>query len=370
MPIHSAVKLEKVKDALIRSSVKRQSRRNDAHEACFSSGINDFQLPVRVPGHRHQPASESVGDGRDPNKTVSYIDPQWFDSWSSQAMPIAVNDAIAPTGLAARQESNTPNQRLRLVSYNIQAGVASTRLRHYLTKSWCHILPHAESFSNLDKIAALTTGFDLVALQEVDAGSLRSLFINQVEYLAERGGFPFWYHQTNRNFGKLAQMSNGLLSRFRPTEIVEHRLPGVIPGRGAIVVRFQSNGADLVIILVHLALGKRARMKQLDYLSEIARPYTNVVVMGDLNCQIHSPEMVQFIAKTNLTASVEKAGTFPSWRPYRDLDHILTTPTLKVINRRIVNHLVSDHLPVSVEIELPPTIRLTRISHHDRREGA
>jgi len=45
--------------------------------------------------------------------------------------------------------------RLRLLSYNIQVGIATQRPRHYLTKSWRHILPHAERFSNLNHIAHL-----------------------------------------------------------------------------------------------------------------------------------------------------------------------------------------------------------------------
>ena len=42
---------------------------------------------------------------------------------------------------------------------------------------------------NLDKIAQLIKEFDIVALQEVDAGSLRSQFINQTEYLAKKADF-------------------------------------------------------------------------------------------------------------------------------------------------------------------------------------
>jgi endonuclease/exonuclease/phosphatase family metal-dependent hydrolase len=74
--------------------------------------------------------------------------------------------------------------RIRLLSYNIQVGMASTRPHHYLTESWKHVLPHAKSYDNLTRIAHAISGFDIVALQEVDAGSLRTSFINQIEYLA------------------------------------------------------------------------------------------------------------------------------------------------------------------------------------------
>ena len=109
-------------------------------------------------------------------------------------------------------DTETRGTRIRLLSYNIQVGMASTRPHHYITESWKHVLPHAQIYDNLTRIAHAVSGFDIVALQEVDAGSLRSSFINQIEYLAKKGGFPFWHEQTNRSLGKIARHSNGLLS--------------------------------------------------------------------------------------------------------------------------------------------------------------
>ncbi|MDX1452759.1 MAG: endonuclease/exonuclease/phosphatase family protein, partial [Oleiphilaceae bacterium] len=112
-----------------------------------------------------------------------------------------------------------PGETLKLLTFNIQVGISTSSYRHYLTRSWQHVLPHRNRNENLDKIAALLKGYDVVALQEVDGGSLRSGFVNQVEYLANASGFPYWYQQLNRNFGPLAKHSNGLLSRYRPLEV-------------------------------------------------------------------------------------------------------------------------------------------------------
>lgn len=256
------------------------------------------------------------------------------------------------------QVHSSPKTRLRLLSYNIQVAVASTRLRHYVTQSWKHVLPHPKSFTNLDKIADITTQYDVVALQEVDAGSLRSQFTNQVEYLADKAGFPFWYHQTNRNLGKLAQHSNGFMSHIHPAEVTEHKLPGLIPGRGAIVVRFGASHHHLVLILAHLALGKRARMTQLGYIAEIANEHEHVVLMGDLNCQPHSKEIRTLIHTTNLCPPLTDDHTFPSWQPSKKLDYILITPGLNVHAAHVLNHVVSDHLPLAVEISLPNDVNV------------
>lgn len=248
--------------------------------------------------------------------------------------------------------------QLRLLSYNIQAGMATTRLRHYVTQSWRHVLPHAQSLGNLDKIAHLISDFDIVALQEVDAGSLRSGFVNQAEYLAAKGHFPYWYCQTNRDLGQFAQHSNVLLSRFRPSAVSEHKLPGFIPGRGVMAARYGSPGEELIVLHVHLGLGKRARLLQLEYISGLVNEHEHVVLMGDLNCQLHSREMDILFKRTHLREPEYKIKTFPSWRPQRNLDHILVTPSLEISNPRVLPSSLSDHLPISVEVSLPGMISL------------
>ncbi len=124
---------------------------------------------------------------------------------------------------------------LRFLTYNIQVGIRTSRYRHYVTKGWKHVLPHEGRNHNLRRIADVVSDYDFVALQEIDAGSIRSGFINQVEYIADHAGFPYWYTQLNRDLGLFAQHGSGLLSRIAPDGMEDHRLPGAIPGRGAIV---------------------------------------------------------------------------------------------------------------------------------------
>ena len=258
----------------------------------------------------------------------------------------------------APTRDHAPADRLRLLSFNIQIGISSKRFRHYLTHSWRHVLPHPESFENLDRIAQIISEFDIVALQETDAGSFRSYFVNQVEYLANKGRFPFWGQQTNRNFGRFAQHSMGLLSKITPLLITEHKLPGFIPGRGVMEVRFGNHESPLIMLQVHLALGRRARLRQLEYVSDLVNSFEHVVVMGDFNCKSRSYEMDALIEKTKLSEPIDKLHTFPSWKPMRNIDHILVTPTIKINDMQVLSHTVSDHLPIAVEIELPHGVRL------------
>ena len=247
--------------------------------------------------------------------------------------------------------------RLRLLSYNVQIGMASTRFRHYLTDSWKHVLPHAKIYDNLTNIAHAISGFDIVALQEVDAGSLRSSFINQTEFLAQKGGFPHWYEQTNRRIGKIARHSNGLLSHFKPTEVNDHKLPG-LPGRGVMVARYGQKDNPLVLLVMHMALSARARQRQFEYVADLVNRYQHVVLMGDLNCQPDSREMRFLLSVTDLCEPCHGLKTFPSWRPARTLDHILTSPSLHVHDVHVLQHLLSDHLPIAMEITLPDKFHL------------
>ncbi len=245
-----------------------------------------------------------------------------------------------------------------MLSYNVQVGIGSTRPHHYITQSWKHVLPHARTTKNLNHIAQQISSYDIVALQEVDTGSLRTGFVNLTEYLADKSNFPFWYDQKTRNMGKVAQHSMGLLSKIRPADISEHKLPGLIPGRGAMQVRYGSSEHPLIVVLIHLALGYRARTEQLNYISELVNQFEHVIVMGDLNCNPDSREMQMLFKQTHLREPLDKLDTFPSWRPSRNIDHILVSPSLEIRKIDVINNSMSDHLPVAMEIELPETVHL------------
>ena len=258
------------------------------------------------------------------------------------------------------QQSHS-DRLLRLLSYNVQVGIHTSHPRQYVTGSWKHLLPCARRMENLDAIARQLMHFDIVGLQEVDAGSLRSNFINMAEYLAERAGFPFWYHQVNRNLGRLAQHSNALLSHYRPDEVVNLRLPGLIPGRQALLAVYRGGSEALAVIVVHLALSRRARLQQFDFLANVVNQYPHAIVMGDMNTVCGSPEMRRLFRRTALTEPLEKLCTFPSWRPMHSIDHILVTEGLKVRRAEALDQPLSDHLPIMTEVELPPAVRLTRL---------
>lgn len=256
-------------------------------------------------------------------------------------------------------KSASADSRLRIMSCNILAGGSVRKYRHYVTEGWKQVLPMRSKRENLDRFAALLAGFDIVGLQEADAGSLRSGFLNQTEYLAEGAGFPYWSHQPNRKIAQFAASSNGLLTRLKPAEVRDYALPSRIPGRGAMWVRFDLDGADLIVVVVHLSLGPQSRARQLNFIADLIWASPHAVLMGDFNCALDSPEMTQLLRRTGLTpAHGTPPPTFPSWRPRRAIDHILVSEKMEIESVYTVPHAVSDHLPIAAEVRLPAPLRL------------
>ncbi|AHK14633.1 endonuclease/exonuclease/phosphatase family protein [Thalassolituus oleivorans] len=242
---------------------------------------------------------------------------------------------------------------LRLLTFNMQVGIQTRAYHHYLLRSWQHLLPFKARHLALDAIADLVSHFDIVALQEADGGSWRSAKENQVEYIAQQANFPHWYHQVNRNLGQLAQHANGLLSRMAAKHVEKHTLPGVLPGRGVMVFRFGSGDHELVIAVTHLALDRRTQQNQIAYLVDAVSDAKHLVIMGDLNQEAEWLLQHSALQTLSLHPIAPHLSTYPSWRPNRAIDHILISNNLELGRIAVIDHPLSDHLPVAAEITFP-----------------
>lgn len=244
-----------------------------------------------------------------------------------------------------------PLQQLRVLSFNMQAGMGIHAAHHYLTRGHRHFLPHRRRHEHLEQIAHLLASYDLVGLQEVDGGSLRSGYTHQLAHLAERANFPYWYQQLNRDLGHLGQFSNGLLSRQSPFAIEAHALPG-LKGRGLILGRFGCADNALLVLNVHLALSERARAHQLNFIHKLTADASHVVIMGDLNCTRDELRR-SLLGQRHWRWLDEEMHTHPSWKPARQIDHILVSENLRVRKVAVLDVRLSDHRPIELELELP-----------------
>lgn len=240
--------------------------------------------------------------------------------------------------------------RLKLLSYNVQVGIHTRRYHDYVLKAWQHLLPHKKRHQNLEAIAELIRHFDLIALQEVDGGSFRSKYTNQIAYLAKAANKTYWHQQLNRNLGHFGQHSNGIIGDVVPAKVQNHALPGW-KGRGAIA--FEMGEKDpMIIVVAHLALSRPAQDKQLEYIRSLIEPYSHAVIMGDLNTDSHRILSDSPLAHSGLKAPNVHA-TYPSWRPVKCLDHILISEHINIHRVGVLDFPLSDHLPVALEIDNP-----------------
>ena len=244
-------------------------------------------------------------------------------------------------------------RRLKLLSANIQAGSSTRRYTDYATRSWSHVLPAGNKRGSLDTIAQLAGQHDIVGLNESDPGSLRSGFTNQTHYLAQRGGFAYWSHQPNRSVGGVASSANGLLSKLEPVEVHDHPLPGRVRGRGVLLAQFGDGRDGLAVAVAHLSLGAGSRASQIAFIAELLHVHPHAILMGDFNCDPDRPEMQALYKHTRLQPPALCVPTFPSWRPQRAIDHILTTKDLHVANMEAFAAAYSDHLALAAEIDVP-----------------
>ncbi len=273
-------------------------------------------------------------------------------AWSRRADGRCKSVSAAINIHSIHQVRKAALEPLRFLTFNIQVGIKTSGYGEYLTKGWKHVLPHVDRTDNLRRIADLVAEYDVVALQEIDGGSIRSGFVNQVEYLADRAQFPYWYTQLNRDLGPFAQHGNGLLSRIRPIEMEDHKLPGTIPGRGAIVVRLPWADEQVLLVLLHLSLGDRSRQQQLQYVRELIIDEPCVVVMGDMNSHLSELLFNSPLADTGLMPAERVDPTYPSWRPSLALDHVLVSPGINIREYEVLDCRLSDHRPIAVTLDL------------------
>lgn len=274
--------------------------------------------------------------------------------WARRAERASIVDAVENQAMARMPGPQAVDEDvqapLKLLSFNIQVGIKTSAYRQYFTKGWKHVLPHVSRAKNLNRIADMISGYDLVGLQEIDGGSIRSGYVNQVEYLSQVAGYPYWYAQLNRDLGPIAQHGNGLLSRIQPQGLEDHKLPGVIPGRGAVFVRLPYAGDEIVVVMLHLSLGKQSRDRQLAYVAEQVAHERQVIVMGDLNTPVRELLDDSPLKTLNLKPAETVGPTYPAWQPELALDHVLVSDNLMIKDYQVLNFRVSDHLPIAVEV--------------------
>jgi len=240
---------------------------------------------------------------------------------------------------------------MRLLLHNIQYGTG--RLRRF---AWLETLVRStRHFPNITRFVRHMDP-DIIGLVEVDAGSFRTQRKNQAEELANDLDY-FHCHRVKypddglgRRVPVLNKQANAVLAREPILRTAFHDFETGFKSL-AIEVELES----VTVFLVHLALGMRARQRQLgdlhDLIQGCAKPR---LVAGDFNTLSGVWEMRMFLRATGLkSANTRHAPTFPSWAPCRELDFICYDPSITPGRFKIPRVRLSDHLPLMFDFEPP-----------------
>lgn len=195
---------------------------------------------------------------------------------------------------------------------------------------------------------------DILGLIEVDTGSIRTNFINQVEAIANRlnhfhhSSVKYGIDSIGRTIPILRMQGNAVLTKEKIPDSNFHYFP---VGFKRLIIELDIGGISF--FLVHLALKKRIRKQQLSFLAKVAKEHKNVIIGGDFNLFKGVDEIKEFQEKLNLSnPNIDSLPTFPSWKPTRQLDFILHSKNIEVTSFSVPRIKFSDHLPIIMEYKL------------------
>jgi endonuclease/exonuclease/phosphatase family metal-dependent hydrolase len=234
---------------------------------------------------------------------------------------------------------------LRVLQFNIRAGVGRN------------------GAVDLDRIAEEIAAVrpDLVSLNEVDSGTLRSGGLDEAAYLARATGLRAVYGPTLFYDGGL--FGNAILTRFPVVESHNLRLPGVIGSepRGMLTATLQVGRRTVSFSAMHLSDGSDGRASRIEQSESVARVVRHApdatIVAGDLNSgprDLPVRILRQYLLDSQEQGGVGRGATVPEPAPRSRFDYVFYDNRLVVVpgSTRVRPSSSSDHRSVFTELTL------------------
>lgn len=220
---------------------------------------------------------------------------------------------------------------------------------------WC--------YSDLKKVANFlqSSNADIICLQEVLP---KDKNLNIIKFLSKLG-YSHYYDNSIKieKDGKMVNMGNATFTKYKMFVNKTHILSKK-ESRIALESTIEIKGNVLHIFNVHLTHAhlkhSLERDKQMDRLIK-QLPKEKTLVMGDFNCLPDSTT----IQKINTVLINTDSGLSPTWSVYKEgcevcklegiinkLDYIFASEDLNILESKVENSKASDHLPVSVIVEV------------------
>lgn len=214
---------------------------------------------------------------------------------------------------------------------------------------------------------------DIVALQELDLGRIRTGGMDQPYIIAKELEMIYHFHPNIRI--EEEHYGSAVLSRYPMRLVKAGALPGLahkprLEPRGAIWCAVDLGDARLQFINTHLGLRHAEHLAQAKALCGpqwLGHPDCKgpVILCGDFNALPRSPAC-RHIRRKLRDAQVEMEGHLPratwfSHLPMGRIDHVFVGPGIEVVRVAVsatdLDKKSSDHLPLIVDVRLPPAYK-------------
>lgn len=245
--------------------------------------------------------------------------------------------------LAATTHAEDPF-RIKVLCYNIHHGRGS------------------DDKVDIDRLAKVIQSVDpdLVSLQEVDSGVMRSGGINEPQQLGELCKLTPVFGANIKYDG--GDYGNAILSRWPVARHTNHKLQSYYPNeqRGVLEVEviLPDGRGPLLFLATHFdyRANSSERLPSAERVNQLITMKNGVpaVLAGDLNERPDAPAVVELSRIWKRTNDGE-LPTFPVDKPVRQIDHILVYPPARwrIVETRVLDDAVaSDHRAVLSLVEL------------------
>ncbi|MEH0950508.1 endonuclease/exonuclease/phosphatase family protein [Micromonospora sp. CPCC 205554] len=238
----------------------------------------------------------------------------------------------------AQARATTAPAAVRVAAYNIRMGFG------------------LDGRLDLDAVARVLRGADVVLLSEVDRGWWLNGGHDTLALLAGRLGMPYVFAPAADPV-----WGDAVLSRFPMRSGQTRRLTahGAPTGAQALGVTLDLGGRELAVVATHLQPPPgRDPVEQAGEVAEFAGRYANgrpLVLGGDLNTEPDDPAFAEFTRSglVDALAPARPLRTSPADDPRTQIDHVFVSPGLTAGEVRAPRTEASDHLPVTLTVTLP-----------------
>ena len=210
---------------------------------------------------------------------------------------------------------------------------------------------------------------DIVALQELETGRVRSGGLDQAHSIAHDLEMLYHFHPSIEV--EEEKYGDAILTRHHMRLVRAAKLPGLnnrswLEPRGALWVELEFQGRNIQVLNTHLSLHPRERTLAAEALlgndwlgNPACAPFR--VLCGDFNAGPLSP-VCRRLNRVLRDAQIGCADhrpkcTFYSKLPFSRIDHVYVDPHMRIVQASVPStpetRVASDHLPLIVDLQLP-----------------